>query len=46
MGLNDKHFDVVMDHLGATLRELEVPENLVEQVLAIAESTRSDVLGR
>ncbi|GAB6047036.1 group 1 truncated hemoglobin [Methyloparacoccus murrellii] len=46
MGLNDHHFDVVMEHLGGTLRELNVPENLVEEVLTIAESTRSDVLGR
>lgn len=46
MGLNDSHFDAVMEHLTGTLRELKVPEALVSQVAAIAESTRSDVLGR
>ncbi|MDO9240408.1 MAG: group 1 truncated hemoglobin, partial [Methylicorpusculum sp.] len=46
MGLNDSHFDAVMEHLSGTLRELKVPEELVAQVAAIAESTRSDVLGK
>lgn len=46
MGLNDSHFDAVMEHLAGTLRELKVPEALVSQVAAIAESTRTDVLGR
>ncbi|HRK33906.1 MAG TPA: group 1 truncated hemoglobin [Candidatus Hydrogenedentes bacterium] len=45
-GLNDVHFDAVCEHLGGTLRELGVAEALVEQVLAVAESTRTDVLGR
>ena len=46
MGLDDSHFDAVMEHLGATLQELNVPSALIEQVAAIAESTRNDVLGR
>ena len=46
MGLNDSHFDAVMEHLGGTLKELNVPDNLISQVAAIAESTRNDVLGR
>lgn len=46
MGLNDSHFDAVMEHLSGTLRELKVPEELVAQVAAIAESTRTDVLGK
>ncbi|MDD1620079.1 MAG: group 1 truncated hemoglobin [Methylococcaceae bacterium] len=46
LGLDDSHFDAVMEHLGATLRELNVPQNLIAQVAAIAESTRNDVLGR
>lgn len=45
-GLNDSHFDAVMEHIGATLTELNVPENLIVQAAAIAESTRNDVLGR
>ncbi len=46
MGLDDSHFDAVMEHLKATLVELNAPENLLEQVLALAESTRNDVLGK
>lgn len=45
-GLDDSHVDAVIDNLGATLRELNVPENLIAQVAAIAESTRDDVLNR
>jgi hemoglobin len=43
-GLNDSHFDAVMDNLGATLTELGVPGNLISEAAAIAESTRKDVL--
>lgn len=45
-GLNDSHFDAVMEHLGATLTELNVPGNLIAQAAAIAENTRNDVLGK
>ncbi|MBM4201819.1 MAG: group 1 truncated hemoglobin [Gammaproteobacteria bacterium] len=45
-GLNDAHVDAVIENLAATLRELDVPADLIEQVAAIAESTRNDVLGR
>lgn len=45
-GLNDTHFDAVMENLGATLKELNVPDDLIAQAAAIAESTRNDVLGR
>lgn len=45
-GLNDSHFDAVAENLAATLQELGVAQNLIDQVLAIAESTRNDVLGR
>lgn len=46
MGLDDSHFDAVMEHLGATLVELNVPANLIAEAAAIAESARKDVLGR
>ncbi|MFU8787439.1 MAG: group I truncated hemoglobin [Methylobacter sp.] len=46
MGLNDSHFDAVMEHLGATLTELNVPADLIAQAAAIAESTRKDILGK
>ncbi len=45
-GLNDSHFDAVMENLGATLQELGVPGDLIAEAAAIAESTRNDVLGR
>jgi hemoglobin len=46
MGLNDSHFDAIMEHLGATLTELGVPGDLIGEAAAIAESTRKDVLGK
>ena len=46
MGLNDSHFDAVMENLGATLKELGVPDDLIGEAAAIAESTRGDVLNR
>jgi hemoglobin len=45
-GLNDSHFNAVMEHLGATLKELSVPGHLIAQCAAIGESTRKDVLGK
>ena len=45
-GLNDSHFDAVAENLGATLKDMGVAQNLIDQVLAIAESTRNDVLNR
>lgn len=46
MGMNDRHFDIVIEHLKGTLIELGVDASLVEDVAAIAESTREDVMGR
>ena len=46
MGLNDMHFDAIIELLGGTLKELGVADNLISQVAATAESTRKDVLGR
>lgn len=45
-GLNDTHFDAVVENLEATLRELHVPDTLIAQVNSIVESARDDVLGR
>lgn len=46
MGLDNSHFDAVMEHLGATLVELNVPADLIAEAAAIAESARKDVLGK
>ena len=46
MGLSDEHFDAVVENLGATLKELGVTDDLIAEAAAIAESTRSDILGK
>jgi hemoglobin len=45
-GLNSSHVDIVIEHLGNTLKELGVPSADIAQVAAIAESARNDVLNR
>ena len=45
-GLNDSHFDAVVELLGASLKELGVPDELIGKVAAIAEGARADVLNR
>jgi len=45
-GLNDSHFDVVVELLGQTLEDLGVPQEAIVQAAAVAESVRDDVLGR
>jgi len=46
MGLDDTHFEHILMHLRATLSELGVANDLIQQVIAIADSTRDDVLDR
>jgi hemoglobin len=38
--------DAIIEILGTTLREMGVPEDLIQQVAAIAESVRNEVLNR
>lgn len=45
-GLNDTHVDIVIEHLGATLKELGAAAEDIEKVASIANSVRDDVLGR
>ncbi len=45
-GLNDTHVDVIIELLGETLKELGVADDLIQEVAAIAESVRDDVLCR
>jgi len=45
-GVNDSHFDAVLDNLRMTLVELSLQEELIQEVLYIAESTRDDVLNK
>ena len=45
-GLNDTHFDAVIENLAATLTELGVSSEDISEVAGIANSVRDDVLGR
>ena len=45
-GLNDEHVDIVIEHLGGTLKELGARDEDIEEVAAIANSVRDDVLNR
>ncbi len=45
-GLNDSHVDVVIEHLGSTLKELGVDDGTIAEVAALADSVRDDVLNR
>lgn len=46
MGLNDRHFEHLMGLLKETFQELQVHEKEINQVLALLESARDDVLCR
>ena len=46
IGLGNDQFNAVMEHLGDTLKELKVPQDLIEEVMTLAEGTRTDVLGK
>lgn len=45
IGLSDEHFDAVSEHLVGTLREQNVPGQLIEEMKAFCESARKEVLG-
>ncbi|MES2406418.1 MAG: group 1 truncated hemoglobin [Pseudomonadota bacterium] len=45
-GLNDAHFDAVVENLAATLQELNVSQQYIAEVAALCETTRNDVLGK
>ena len=45
-GLDDSHFDAVVENLAATLKELGVGDDLIGEVALVAESVRPDVLGQ
>lgn len=45
-GLTDVHFDAVVDHLAAVMRELSISDPDITKILSIVERTRKHVLGR
>ena len=46
MKLTEEHFNAVMENLGATLKELGVPDALIGEAAAIAASVKGDVLNQ
>lgn len=44
MKINEAHFATVAGHLSATLKELSVPTELHDEAMAIAASTKDDVV--
>jgi hemoglobin len=45
-GLNDSHVDAIVELLGATLKELNVADEDIQEIANIANSVRDDVLNR
>lgn len=45
-GLNDTHVDIIIEHLGGTLKELGAKDEDIQKVADIANSVRDDVLNR
>ncbi len=43
-GMNDSHFDAIVELLGATLKELGVDQSLIAQVALKCETLRDDIL--
>lgn len=46
LNLTEGDFDAVIENLGATLSELNVPADLIGEAAAIATSVKNDVLNR
>ncbi len=44
MNLTEDHFNAVAGHLVATLEELSVPQEYIDEIVAIALSVKDDVL--
>ena len=45
-GLNDTHFNAVVENLATTLQELNVPAEYITQVAQICEQARPEILGK
>jgi len=46
MNLSESDFNAVMENLGATLKELNVPDALIGEAAGIAMSVKNDVLNK
>lgn len=45
-GLNETHFDIVAEHLKATLLELKVEGNIIAEAMIVIASTRNAILNK
>ena len=45
MNLTEYHFNAVVGHLVATLQELNVKQNLIDEVINVCLTTKNDVIG-
>ncbi len=45
-GLNDTHFDIIIQHFREALEELHVKPEMINMAVKVANSVREDVLGR
>ena len=46
MGLTEEHFNAIAENLIATLKDLKVSQELIDQVMAVVATTKDDILGR
>ena len=46
MGLTEEHFNAIAENLVNTLKDLKISQELIDQVVAVALTTKDDVLGR
>jgi hemoglobin len=46
MNLTEEHFNAVAENLIATLKELEVPQEYIDEIVGIALSVKDDVLNK
>ena len=46
LALNESHFNAIAENLVATLKDLKISQELIDQVVAIVATTKDDVLNR
>ncbi|WP_395742301.1 hypothetical protein [Prosthecobacter sp.] len=46
MGLTEEHFNAIAENLVNTLKDFKIKQELIDQVVAVALTTKDDVLGR
>jgi hemoglobin len=45
-GMNDTHFDLVVEHMVKSFEQIAIPDELISEVKEIVESTRKHVLNK